>query len=73
MLDVFEDVRLVTHGEPGGNFVLLASEAPLAAGVRSSARGARTLDRAGVERLVGGAGPLRDDDAPADQLLTPRA
>jgi MFS family permease len=73
LLDVFEDVRLVTHGEPGGNFVLLASETPLDAGVRTSARGARTLDRAGVERLVGGTGPLRDEDAPADQLLTPRA
>jgi hypothetical protein len=35
--------------------------------------GARVLDRAEVERLADGADPLRDDDAPADQLLTPRA
>ena len=73
LLEVFEDVRLVTHGEPGGNFVLLASETPLDAGVRTNARGARTLDRAAVERLLRGAAPLRDEDAPADQLLTPRA
>jgi hypothetical protein len=30
------------------------------------------LDRAEVARLAGDADPLRDDDAPADQLLTPR-
>jgi hypothetical protein len=41
--------------------------------VRSTARGARTLDRAELEELVGDAAPLRDEDAPADQLLTPRA
>jgi spermidine synthase len=73
LLEVFEDVRLVTHGAPGGNFVLLASETPLGAGVRTNARGARTLDRAAVEQLLRGAAPLRDEDAPADQLLTPRA
>jgi len=73
LLEVFEDVRLVTYGEPGGNFVLLASETPLGADVRTNARGARTLDRAAVERLLRGAAPLRDEDAPADQLLTPRA
>ena len=73
LLEVFENVRLVTHGEPGGNFVLLASETPLGADVRTNARGARTLDRAAVERLLRGAAPLRDEDAPADQLLTPRA
>jgi spermidine synthase len=73
LLGVFEDVRVVTHAEPGGNFVVLASDAPMPAGVRSTAPGARTLDRAAVARLAGDADALRDDDAPADQLLTPRA
>jgi MFS family permease len=73
LLDTFDDVRLVTHPVPGGNFVLLASPSPLPDGVRSTARGARTLDRAELEELVGDAAPLRDEDAPADQLLTPRA
>ena len=73
LLEVFDHVRLVTHAEPGGNFVFLASSSPLAADVRSTARGARTLDRPAVEELAGDAAPMRDDDAPADQLLTPRA
>jgi spermidine synthase len=73
LLEVFDDVRLVTHPEPGGNFVLLASPSPLPRGVRSTARDARTLDRSSVEELVSDAEPLRDEDAPADQLLTPRA
>jgi hypothetical protein len=73
LLETFDDVRLVTHPVPGGNFVLLASPSPLPDGVRSTARGARTLDRAELEELVGDAAPLRDEDAPADQLLTPRA
>jgi hypothetical protein len=38
----------------------------------SSARGAETLDRAAVARFAAGADVLRDDDAPADQLLSPR-
>jgi MFS family permease len=73
LLEVFDDVRLVTHPEPGGNFVFLASPVPLAGDVSSTARGARTLDRPAVEELAGDAAPLRDEDAPADQLLTPRA
>ena len=73
LLDVFDDVRLVTHAEPGGNFVFLASSSPLAGDVRSTARGARTLEGPAVEELAGDAAPLRDEDAPADQLLTPRA
>ncbi|HEX2412260.1 MAG TPA: fused MFS/spermidine synthase [Solirubrobacteraceae bacterium] len=74
LLDTFEDVRVITHDElGGGNFVVLASDRPLPADIRSTARGARTLDGAAAERLAGDADPLRDDDAPADQLLTPRA
>jgi SAM-dependent methyltransferase len=71
LLEAFADVRLISvPGSGGGNLVLLASDAPLADGVGSTARGARTLDRAGVVRFARGAQPLRDDDAPADQLLT---
>ena len=75
LLDVFADVRLVAHvdedGAPqGGNFVLLASDRALAPGVRTTSRGARTFDRAAVRRLAGDADALRDDDAPADQLLS---
>lgn len=68
LLEAFDDVALVTHERPGGNFVFLASDGPLPVPA-----GTRVLDRAEVERLAAGADVLRDDDAPADQLLTPRA
>jgi hypothetical protein len=72
LLRAFADVRLVARPGPApGNLVLLASERPLPAGARSEAMGAETLSRAAVERLATGADPLRDDDAPADQLLSP--
>ncbi|MEY2532971.1 MAG: hypothetical protein QOF29_881 [bacterium] len=76
LLEVFGDVALVAEpaadGAPGGgNLVFLASEAPLASHLRSTAHGARAWDRAAVARFAAGANPLRDDDAPADQLLTP--
>jgi MFS family permease len=67
LLEAFDEVALVSHREPGGNFVFLAS-----AGALPALQGMRVLDRAEVERLAAGADPLRDDDAPADQLLTPR-
>jgi hypothetical protein len=72
---VFADVALValpsTAGRPsGGNLVLLASEATLPGDVRPASRGARTYDRRVVERFAAGAEPLRDLDAPADQLLS---
>jgi SAM-dependent methyltransferase len=66
LVAVFGHVRAVTRG--GGNFVLLASDRPLTVG--SSSRGARTVDGA---RFAAGAEPLRDEDAPADQLLTARS
>jgi hypothetical protein len=76
LLDVFADVRLVAHVENGdlvgGNIVFLASDRALAAGVRSTSRGARTFDRDAVERLARDAEILRDDEAPADQLLSSR-
>ena len=75
---VFTDVALVSRpsaaGRPaGGNLVLLASEAALPRGARSTADGARTYGRRAVERFAAGAEPLRDLDAPADQLLSPTA
>jgi len=71
LLDGFADVALVARpGPAGGNLVLLASESPLPPAVASTAHGARTLGRAEVERFAAGAEPLRDDDAPADQLRT---
>jgi len=71
LLATFADVRAIERpGAEGGNFVLLASERPLGRRVRSRARGARTLDRAEVARLASGVAPLRDDQAPADQLLS---
>jgi len=71
LLREFGDVRAVALPGPSGpNLVLLASERPLPRTVGSTARGARTFDRRGVRRLAGDEEPLRDDDAPADQLLT---
>jgi len=80
LLDAFAGVALVAEAEPrtagggpaAGNLVLLASERPLPEAVRSGARGARTYGRAELARLVEGADPLTDDDAPADQLLARR-
>jgi MFS family permease len=67
LLEAFDEVALVTQPEPGGNFVFLASD-----GAVPTPDGERVLDRAEVELLAAGADSLRDDDAPADQLLTPR-
>jgi hypothetical protein len=53
--------------------VFLASESPLAGSTGSTARGARTWDRAATARFAASADPLSDDDAPVDQLLTPAA
>jgi MFS family permease len=75
LLDVFADVRLVTLPDPegglfGGNVVLLASPHRLPRKAGSIANGAVTAQRPEVESLVAAAEPLRDDYAPADQLLT---
>ena len=77
LMEVFGAVAVVgpppSAGEPsGGNLVLLASDAPLPAGTASTARGARALAGAAVNRLVAGAQPLTDAAAPADQLLSRR-
>jgi SAM-dependent methyltransferase len=57
---VFANVALVGHPRPGGNHVFLASDAPLP-----------ELPVGELDVPDGDA--LRDDDAPADQLLTPAA
>ncbi len=56
LLHVFDGVRLIDSYEPGGNLILLASD-----GWR---------DRRAAERFAGDADVLRDDDAPADQLIS---
>ena len=77
LLAAFADVALVPRRAPGdapegGNLVLLASGRPLPAGVGPGrARGAAHDRARELERLVAGAAPLTDDDAPADQLLSP--
>ena len=58
--EVFANVALVGHPDPGGNHVFLASDGPL------PELPAPALD-------VPDGDVLRDDDAPADQLLTPSA
>lgn len=74
LLEVFGDVRLVAHTEDGelrgGNVVFLASDRALPAAIRSTSRGARTFDRPAVQQIAGDADILRDDAAPADQLLS---
>jgi len=75
LLEAFGDVALVAaedggEGLGGGNFVLLASETTLPPDVFSRSPGARTLGREAVERLAAGADPLRDLDAPTDQLIS---
>jgi spermidine synthase len=76
LLAAFDKVRIVTfgaEGQPaGGNAVLLASDSsiPLTAGSRN--RLTTTLLDSEVESFAEGAEVLRDDYAPADQLLTAR-
>ncbi len=75
LLGAFADVRLVTfldpEGDPtGGNGVLLASNSGMPEAAGSDALGASTYSRPTVESFAGDAQPLRDDDAPVDQLLT---
>ena len=77
----FRHVALVAppellDGSSGGNFVLLASQAPLPLERirgRISGRGTREVVTAGrrLERFAGGAAVLTDEYAPVDQLLTP--
>jgi spermidine synthase len=79
---VFEHVAVVAPpgrvaGREGGNFVLVASAAPLdldAIAARNRSRGDDEVvvgDQAGLDEFVRGADVLTDDHAPVDQLLTP--
>jgi spermidine synthase len=76
LLDAFADVRLVTFPTPegglrGGNAVLFASDRKLPEAIGAvPGAGVITGGRPEIEELVAGAEPLRDDYAPADQLLT---
>lgn len=76
VLSAFRHVRIVTNGElehpAGGNAVLLASDRPIpaAAGTENPKTFETTLSEAETRALTEGAKPLRDDYAPADQLLT---
>lgn len=74
LLDVFEHVRIVTFGVQeriaGGNAVLLASDRPIPDAAGSNNRIATTLSAAETESFAEDGEVLRDDYAPADQLLT---
>ena len=66
----------VLDGASGGNFVLLASQAPLpldALQRRIDARGSGEVIASGrrLDRFTGSAPVLTDEYAPVDQLLTP--
>jgi spermidine synthase len=76
VLGSFRHVRIVTNGElehpQGGNAVLLASDDPIpvAADSNGKANFTTTLSEPEVESFAADAEKLRDDYAPADQLLT---
>ncbi len=80
--DVFRHVAVMAPpdriaGREGGNFVMIASDAPIdgeAILSRSAARGDDDIvvsDPAGLEAFIDGGQVLRDSFAPVDQLLTP--
>jgi spermidine synthase len=74
LLDAFADVRIVTFGleerPAGGNAVLLASDRPIPTAAATEDKLATTLSSNEVVSFAEGASVLRDDYAPADQLLT---
>jgi MFS family permease len=72
--DVFSKVRLISYQGPkgelfGGNLVFLASDRSLSR-TGSNAKEGITYDESAAAQLAGEADVLRDDFAPADQLLT---
>ncbi len=73
LLDAFADVRLVTFGEEehplGGNAVLLASDRKIPETAMSEYEYVTSLSSNEVESFADGSEVLRDDYAPADQLL----
>jgi spermidine synthase len=72
--ETFDHVRLVTFGTDeeaeGGNGVLLASDRPIPGRALYEGEGVTSLSEETVESFAGGSEILRDDFAPADQLLT---
>ncbi len=74
LLDAFADVRIVTFGikehPTGGNAVLLASDRPIPEAAGSENQYTTTMRSQEVESFAEDAEVLRDDFAPADQLLT---
>jgi len=79
---VFTHVAVIAPPErlarrAGGNFVLVASDAPLAVDATLASNAARgdddgALTGDALDAFVDGARVLRDDHAPVDQLLTPQ-
>ena len=66
----FDDVAVITPPDgPVGNHVLVAADRPLDLDGIPAADGT-VLAGDDLERFIGDAEPLRDDHAPADQLLT---
>ena len=73
--EVFTGVRLVAReavsgGLAGGNLVFLASDRTLPYRAGSNAKFGITYDETAIQSLADGAEVLRDDFAPAHQLLT---
>ncbi|HEX7278657.1 MAG TPA: fused MFS/spermidine synthase [Solirubrobacterales bacterium] len=75
VLDSFEHVRMVTFGIPGelfgGNAVLFASDRPIPDRALLDNEISTGFEQARLESFAADAEILRDDFAPADQLLTP--
>ncbi|MCU1359873.1 MAG: Spermidine synthase, partial [Ilumatobacteraceae bacterium] len=80
---VFDHIAVIAPqqritGNGGGNFILVASNSPLALQAiadRNESRGGDDVvvgDAEGLDRFVRGAHVLTDDHAPVDQLLTPQ-
>jgi spermidine synthase len=74
LLDVFRHVRIVTNGElehpAGENAVFLASDSPIPSTANTETKFVTTLSETAVKSFAADAQKLRDDYAPADQLLT---
>jgi spermidine synthase len=74
LLDTFDHAEMVTfgfEGRPvGGNAVLLASDRPIPDGAFVESEETFTFTQASLESFASDAEILRDDFAPADQLLT---
>lgn len=76
LLDAFDHVRIVTFGSLGrpygGNAVLLASDRKIPDAATTTGKEVTSMSESEVETFAADAEVLRDDYAPADQLLTAR-